>query len=172
VAPQLLSQGEMMSEVLVEGQTIELHYVGTFDDGTQFDSTHARGEPAKVTLGVGQLIVGFEAALLGMAVGETKSVSVAPAEAYGPKNPQSIQGCARSVFPEDLELQQGLIVKGTQADGEPVMATVIAVVDEDIVVLDYNHPMAGKNLNFEIEIVGIVDEDSEATEQEVEQAEE
>jgi peptidylprolyl isomerase len=90
-----------------------------------------------------------------MNVGETKNISLTSAEAYGPRDPKSIQGVNRDVFPADLELEIGLIVRGNQANGEPVMATVREVGD-DFVVLDYNHPMAGKNLNFEIEIVSIV----------------
>ena len=159
-----------MSEVLT-GQTVELHYIGTFDDGTEFDSTRARGHTATVTLGVGQLIAGFENALVGMNVGETKNISLTPAEAYGSRNPQSIQGCSRDVFPDDLEIAVGLVVQGTQGDGKPVLATVLAV-DDDIAVLDYNHPMAGKNLNFEIELVATVEDDSEAAEEVTESGEE
>jgi peptidylprolyl isomerase len=136
------------------GQTVSVHYVGTFDDGTQFDSSYDRGAPLEVEVGVGRVIPGFDQALLGMSVGEMKSISIESADAYGPVQEEAFQTVPRSAFPPGMELQEGIQVQG-QGPAGPVVATVVAA-DESEVQLNMNHPLAGKNLNFKIELVNVL----------------
>jgi len=136
------------------GQTVSVHYVGTFDDGTQFDSSYDRGAPLEVEVGVGRVIPGFDQALLGMSVGEMKSISIESADAYGPVQEEAFQTVPRSAFPPGMELQEGIQVQG-QGPAGPVVATVMAA-NESEVQLNMNHPLAGKNLNFKIELVNVL----------------
>jgi peptidylprolyl isomerase len=135
------------------GQTVSVHYVGTLDDGTEFDNSRVRGSAMSFQMGTGRVIPGFENAITGMSVGETKNISIQSGDAYGPVNESAVQTTTRDAFPEDFELQEGLQVQGQGPNG-PVLAT-IKNFDNDNVTLDMNHPLAGKNLNFEIELVSI-----------------
>ena len=137
-----------------EGNTVEVHYVGTFDDGTEFDSSRSRGETITFQVGAGQMISGFDAAVLGMEVGEQKDISLAPEDAYGPHNPDYIKTYPKSVFPQEVQLTEGVSVAGQNELGQQMIAKVLKV-EGDQVSLDFNHPMAGKNLNFSIEMVNI-----------------
>ena len=136
------------------GQTVSVHYVGTLDDGTEFDSSRNSNEPLLCEVGGGKLIKGFDSALVGMEVGQTKSISISPEEAYGDVIPEAYQTVSRSNFPSDFSFNVGETVQGQGADGNVVRAKIDAVNDESV-VLDFNHPMAGKNLNFEIELLEI-----------------
>ena len=84
------------------GATVSIHYVGTFEDGTEFDSSHSRNQPLQFQVGSGQMISGFDAALPGMEIGEKKNITLAPDEAYGPHNPQAIQVFPKNVFPPEF----------------------------------------------------------------------
>ena len=139
--------------MIENGQTVSVHYVGTFDDGTEFDNSRSRGQALSIQVGVGQVIPGFDQALTEMSVGETKSVSLTPEQAYGQSNPDAVQVVGRDNFPPEMELMEGLTVQGQGPQG-PVLATII-VADETNVTIDLNHPLAGKNLNFEIELISI-----------------
>ena len=143
-----------MSSEVKNGSVVSVHYKGTFDDGTEFDSSHERGEPMTFEIGSDQLIAGFESAAMGMIVGESKTFKLTPTEAYGEVDPSAVQPVPTSNFPEDFEFQVGAIVQGENSEGQPVMATINGV-DGENVILDFNHPMAGKNLNFEIEITDV-----------------
>ena len=136
------------------GQTVSVHYIGTLDDGTQFDSSYDRGPPLEVEVGVGKVIPGFDQALLGMNVGETKSISILSANAYGPVLKEAFQTVPRSAFPEEMELQEGVQVQGQGPSG-PVRATIVAASESEV-RLDMNHPLAGENLNFKIELVSVL----------------
>ncbi len=136
------------------GDAVKVHYTGKFEDGTVFDSTDGR-EPAQFTLGSGQLIQGFEKALIGMNVGESKTADVSQDEAYGPRNEQMKQVVDRSQLPPDLDPQVGLQLQVNNPDGQPVIVTIDDVSDSDV-TLDANHPLAGKDLSFDIELVEIV----------------
>ena len=140
-----------MSEVKT-GQTVNVHYVGTFDDGTEFDSSRARGETIAFQVGSGQMISGFDLAVADMSVGETKTIRLEPAEAYGDKREDLVQTFPQSIFPEGFEFKAGAVVKGQHPSGAPLLAKIQSTTD-DSVVLDFNHPMAGMCLNFEIEVV-------------------
>ena len=133
------------------GDTVKIHYTGTLDDGTQFDSSSGR-EPLEFTLGSGQVIPGFEQAVEGMAVGDSKSVNIPPEEAYGPRHEQMIQEVPKTALPEDLDPVEGMALQAQGGDGKVINLTVTAVQDESITV-DGNHPLAGKALNFDIELV-------------------
>ncbi|PPB80138.1 peptidylprolyl isomerase [Albidovulum inexpectatum] len=135
------------------GDTVRIHYRGTLDDGTQFDSSEGR-EPLEFTVGSGQIIPGLDQALPGMTVGEKKTVSVAPEDAYGPHNPAARQAIPREHIPADIPLEVGLALQMRTPDGRAVPVTVVEITD-DTVTLDANHPLAGQNLNFDIELVEI-----------------
>mgnify|MGYP005815794177 CR=1 FL=1 len=137
-----------------KGQTVSLHYVGTLDDGTEFDSSRTRGEAASFEIGAGKLIKGFEEAVQEMEVGETKTVHLTAEQAYGDPHPQLIQKVPRNLFPEDFEFEVGGLIQARDQSGN-VMVARLESLNEGEAVLDYNHPMAGKNLNFEIELLEI-----------------
>lgn len=135
------------------GDSVKIHYTGTLDDGTQFDSSAGR-EPLAFTLGSGQVIPGFDKAVEGMTVGDNKSVNIPAEDAYGPHNAQMVQDVPRSALPEDLAPKVGMGLQAQGPDGQVANLVVTAVADESITV-DGNHPLAGKALNFDIELVSI-----------------
>ena len=136
------------------GNTVKVHYTGTLNDGSQFDSSHGR-DPLTVTIGKGELIPGFEDALLGMAAGESKSVTIVAEDAYGPRRPDLVQDVARAQLPPEMELEVegAVLVRGP--DGEP-MRLLIRALTEETVTLDANHPLAGEDLNFALQLVEIL----------------
>ncbi|HMB67778.1 MAG TPA: peptidylprolyl isomerase [bacterium] len=135
------------------GSTVKVHYTGTLKDGTQFDSSRGR-EPLELTLGEGAVIPGFESAIVGMAEGETKEITLEPGDAYGDRHEQLVQTIDREQIPPELELEPGQQLQVKSQEGNVVVVTV-AEVAEDAVTLDGNHPLAGKTLNFEIEMVEV-----------------
>jgi peptidylprolyl isomerase len=135
------------------GDTVKIHYTGKLNDGTQFDSSQGR-EPLEFTLGSGQVIPGFDKAVDGMKVGESKQVNIAPEDAYGPRHEQMIQEVPRTALPEDLQPEEGMGLEAQGQDGQRLSLTVTAVSEESITV-DGNHPLAGETLNFDIELVNI-----------------
>ncbi len=136
------------------GDTVRIHYTGTLDDGTQFDSSSGR-DPLEFSLGGGQVIPGFDAAVDGMHVGESKSVTIAPEDAYGERHEQLVQQVPRDILPEDMEPAVGMQLQSQSPDGQ-VMNLVITEVVDDTVTVDANHPLAGFALTFAIELVEIV----------------
>jgi peptidylprolyl isomerase len=141
-----------MTEVKV-GDTVQFHYTGTLRDGTTFDSSRGR-EPLRVQVGSGQIIPGLDGALPGMVEGETRTVTVPPDQAYGAVVPQARQGVPRGDFPDHIPLEPGTRLEVQGPDGQ-AMQVVVAEVSDEVVVLDANHPLAGQDLTFEIEIVAI-----------------
>lgn len=134
------------------GDTVSVNYVGRLDDGTVFDSSLTEGrEPLKVTLGQGQLIKGFENGLMEMSIGDKKTITLEPSEAYGEPNPEAVIDVPLSNLPEGIEVGQALQGQGPQG---PFIVTVVEV-GTDTAKLDHNHPMAGKKLTFDLEIVEI-----------------
>ncbi len=140
-----------MTNTVENGQTVSVHYVGTLDDGTEFDNSRHRGEAISVEVGSGKLIPGFDAALLGMTVGEKKTFTLNPEDAYGDVNPEAFQTVPHTQFPEGHEFALDEVVQGQGPEG-PVIARISALGDTEV-TLDFNHPLAGKNLNFEIEVL-------------------
>lgn len=137
-----------------EGQTVSLHYIGTFDDGTEFDSSRGRGQPLTFQVGSGQVIPGFDTAVRTMSVGETQDVRIEAAEAYGEVNPDAYQTVPRDMFNPEMELVVDATVYGQQPDGRQMMARIVEF-DDNSVRLDLNHPLAGKPLNFNIELLTV-----------------
>lgn len=136
------------------GDTVRVHYTGTFSDGSQFDSSAGR-DPLEVTIGTGQVISGFENALVGMAEGDAKSVTLEPEEAYGPADDRLVQVVERTRIPDDITLNVGGILQASDPTGNQMRLTVVAF-DDDSVTLDANHPLAGKALTFELQLVSFV----------------
>ena len=136
------------------GKTCRVHYRGTFNDGSQFDSSYDRGEPLEFVCGAGMMIRGFDAAVANMEVGEIVDVHLMPEEAYGPKNPNAILPAAIADLPGAETLSVGDRVYLQAPNGQPLPVTVIEK-DEETIVFDANHEMAGKELNFRIELVEI-----------------
>jgi len=133
------------------GDRVKIEYTGTLEDGTVFDSSADQGNPLEFEVGSGQVIKGFDDAILGMKEGEEKQLSIAPADAYGEHDPTLVQKVPREIFPQDAELVPGLLFEAGLPTGEKVPAT-ITDVQEGIVSVDLNHPLAGKKLNFKIKV--------------------
>lgn len=136
------------------GDTVRVHYTGRLDDGSEFDSSAGR-DPLEITLGKAGVIPGFEKAVMGMAVGDSTTVDIEAADAYGPHRPDGVQEIERSMIPAEVTVDIGARLQATGPDNKPLVLTVIAVND-DKVTLDANHPLAGKDLTFDIELVEIV----------------
>ena len=136
------------------GDTVRIHYTGTLTDGSEFDSSSG-GDPLEFTIGSGQIIPGLDREIAGMAVGDTKTVTVVADEAYGPRQPEAVQEVPRDVVPEGINLVVGNRLQATTADGGQMVVT-IAAVSEETVTMDANHPLAGEDLVFEVELVEIV----------------
>lgn len=136
------------------GDRVKIEYTGTLDDGTIFDSSVDHGNPLEFEVGGGQVIKGFDDAVLGMKENEEKQFSILPADAYGQHDPTLVQKVPREVFPQDAELVPGLLFEAGLPTGEKVPAT-ITEVQEEIISVDLNHPLAGKRLNFKIKVSAI-----------------
>jgi peptidylprolyl isomerase len=137
-----------------EGDTVRVNYTGMFDNGTVFDSS-AGGEPLEFTLGAGQVIPGFDAGVTGMSVGEVKTIHIPAADAYGVHDPGLVLVIGRGQLPEGLDPPVGQQMMMPGANGGLIPVTVIAANESGITV-DANHPLAGKDLNFEVELVEIL----------------
>ena len=136
------------------GNSIKVHYVGKLDDGTQFDSSRERGETLDFTVNSGLMIQGFNDAVLGMTVGETKSFTVGPDNGYGNRMDEAVTTVSKSQFESGFEFTVGATVYGQGPDGKPVLAKILENRDEEV-LMDFNHPLAGENLNFEVEVLEI-----------------
>ena len=137
------------------GDWVFVHYTGRFEDGKVFDSS-LDGSPLDFVVGEGGLIAGFEKGVLGMAIGDKKTIKLTPEEGYGEYNENAVYDVPVENFGEKPELVKGMQIVGTLQDGQDFLAT-IADFDDKIVKLDTNHPLAGKNLTFELELIDIKD---------------
>jgi peptidylprolyl isomerase len=135
------------------GNSVKIHYTGTLDDGTQFDSSAGR-DPLAFELGSGQVIPGFDKAVDGMTVGDSKTVNIPAEDAYGPHQPAMVQDVPKSALPDEMEPAEGMGLQAQGPDGQ-LVNLVITDVKEDSITVDGNHPLAGKALNFDIELVSI-----------------
>jgi peptidylprolyl isomerase len=135
------------------GHKVHVHYKGTLSDGTEFDNSRVRGEALAFQVGTGRMIPGFNTAVLGMTAGQTKTVLINPDEAYGPRDPAALQKVPREAFDPDFDFTLGGTIQGNGPRG-PFLAKIHAL-EESHVVLDLNHPLAGEELNFEIELVSV-----------------
>jgi peptidylprolyl isomerase len=132
-----------------DGDTVKVHYKGTLEDGSVFDSSEGR-EPLQFVVGSGQMIAGFDKGVVGMMVGEKKTITLSPEEAYGYPNEQNVMEVDKSNFPPDMELEEGMQLMGP--GGRPV---TVKAISDSAVTIDANHPLAGKTLTFEIELMEI-----------------
>lgn len=142
------------SAVVKKGDKVSLEYTGTFSDGTVFDSSSKHNSPLKFEVGSGLVIPGFDQAVVGMKVGDSKKITIQPADAYGDVNPELVQQVPRKELPADREPKVGMgLVVG--APGGQQTRAMITAVDAEFITLDMNHPLAGKVLNFDIKLIEI-----------------
>jgi len=135
------------------GDTVRIHYTGTLQDGSVFDSSEGR-DALEFQLGSGQVIPGFDDGVTGMTVGEKKTIEIPCDQAYGAINPQAMQNVPRAEIPDHIPLDLGTQLQVQAGNGQTMMV-VVANVTEDTVTLDANHPLAGKDLTFALELVEI-----------------
>ena len=140
-----------MTKAIEAGDTISVNYTGSLEDGNVFDSSEGRA-PLVFTVGAGQLIKGFDDAVVGMEPREKKRVTISPEEGYGERRDDHVVDFPRSNIPPDMALETGMVVEMSDQSGRPVPVIVTEILD-DVVKLDVNHPLAGKTLFFDIEIV-------------------
>ena len=138
--------------MIADGKTVRIHYTGTLNDGTQFDSSAGR-DPLEFETGSGMVIPGFDSAVRDMLVGTKKTVTIPAAEAYGEAREEMIGDLPKDRFPPEMELTLGMQLQMMGPQG-PLTIIVKAITDE-FVTIDANHPMAGKDLTFELELVEI-----------------
>jgi len=136
------------------GDKIKVHYTGKFKDDTMFDSSRKR-DPLEFTIGAGQVVKGFDSAVRGMEVGEQKTVEIPPDDAYGKKAKSLITVITKAEFPDEITPKVGQQLQTEDADGRPVNLRVTKIEGNDV-TLDANHPLAGKTLIFDIELLEIV----------------
>lgn len=136
------------------GDTVRVHYTGRLEDGTVFDSSQDR-EPIQFTLGENQVIAGFETAVTGMETGEMKTTEIAPEQAYGQRREDLMIPVPRTQMPDDLDPQIGQTLQ-VQGQGGEVYPVVVAEIGDDQIMVDANHPLAGRSLIFDIQLVEIV----------------
>jgi len=132
---------------------VQVHYTGTLQTGEMFDSSEGR-EPLEFTAGSGQVIPGFDNAVIGMKEGEKKTVNIPVAEAYGEKSDEMIMDFPRTNFPEDITPEEGMELHLNDDQGN-VMPVIVTSVNDEFVTLDANHPLAGQDLTFDLEVVKI-----------------
>jgi FKBP-type peptidyl-prolyl cis-trans isomerase 2 len=137
-----------------KGDKIKVEYVGTLEDGTVFDSTETHGEPIEFEVGSGQLITGFDSAVVGMKKGEEKEITLEPCDAYGDANPELVKKIPKDQLPKNEEMQPGMMLMLTLPNNTQFTAQV-SEVEDDTVTLDLNHPLAGKTLTFKIKIIDV-----------------
>ena len=135
------------------GDVVKVHYTGKLASGEQFDSSEGR-EPLEFTVGAGQMIKGFDAALPGMIKGDKKTINITPEDGYGPRSEEAIIEFPKENVPADMKLEPGMALTLSNQQGQPVPVVVVDV-KEDVIVLDANHFLAGQELVFDIELVEI-----------------
>ena len=136
-----------------KGTKIKIHYKGTLEDGTEFDNSKARGSTLDFEVGAGLMIQGFDNNVLGMGEGEVRTFTLAPEEAYGPIIEEAYRLFPKEVF-GDNSIEIDSVVEGHNGQGQPMMARIADISDEGV-LLDLNHPLAGKDLTFEVELIEI-----------------
>ena len=142
-----------MTQTVKTGDKVSVEYTGKFESGDVFDSSSGR-EPLTFTIGEGQVIPGFDNAVKDMSIGETKTVTVPPDEGYGNRRDDLMISMPKTNAPPDLNLETGMVVQLTDNSGNPVPATITSIEEENV-ILDINHPLAGRTLIFDIELVSI-----------------
>ena len=136
------------------GDTVKVHYHGRLTDGTTFDSSNGR-QPLEFKVGSGMVIKGFDDGVLGMSIGEKKTIEIPVVDAYGPEDPQMLMDFPIDRFPEDMKPEIGMQLNMSNGSGEN-FPVVIREIKGDLVTLDANHPLAGEDLIFDLELVDII----------------
>jgi peptidylprolyl isomerase len=142
-----------MSQVK-NGDKVKVHYHGKLTNGDTFDSSEGRA-PLEFEVGSGMVIKGFDDGVTGMSVGEKKTINIPFDEAYGPKNPEMVIEMPKERFPKDMDIELGMALAMSDGQGQQFQVTIVEIKDE-IVLLDANHPLAGQDLIFDLELVEIV----------------
>lgn len=140
-------------DIVQEKNNVSVHYTGTLENGEIFDSSRDR-EPLSFEVGAGQMIPGFEKAVKGMKLNETKKITIEPSDAYGELKPDMVQKINKEQLPPELTVHVGQQLTSQMPDGQQIVVTVKDIAEDEITI-DANHPLAGKTLNFEIEVVDI-----------------
>jgi FKBP-type peptidyl-prolyl cis-trans isomerase 2 len=140
-----------MSNKVEIGKTVKVHYTGTFEDGEIFDSSYTREEPIAFVIGQNQVIAGFESAVMEMNVNDVKHITLTPEQAYGEYRENMTQEVSKEFVPETVKVGEIL----TTQNEHGTFNVTVKEVNEDTVILDANHPMAGKTLNFKLELVEV-----------------
>ena len=136
------------------GDKIKVHYHGRLTNGETFDKSEGR-EPLEFEVGSGMVIKGFDDGVTGMTVGDKKTINIPADEAYGPKNPDMIIDMPKDRFPKDMEIEVGMPLSMSDGQGQQFQV-VVAEVQEEVIILDANHPLAGEDLIFDLELVEII----------------
>jgi peptidylprolyl isomerase len=137
-----------------DGHNVKVHYIGTYPDGSEFDNSRARGETLDFQIGTGKMIKGFNDAVVGMKKGQKKKVTLSPDNAYGARDETAIFEVPKNAFPSNFDFTVGNMVHGQTPDGRPLIAEILSL-QKETVTLDHNHPLSGKDLTFEIELVDV-----------------
>ena len=141
-------------QTVKSGDKVKVHYHGKLTSGETFDSSEGRA-PLEFEVGSGMVIKGFDEGVTGMSVGEKKTINIPVEEAYGPKNPDMVINMPKDRFPKDMELEEGMPLMMSDGSGQNFQVVVTEIKDESV-MLDANHPLAGQDLVFDIELVEIV----------------
>ena len=139
------------------GDKVKVHYIGTLKDGTEFDNSRNRGEGIEFILGDGKLLKGFNDVVEGLKIGETKKVDLEAKEAYGEYIEEAVIIVKKSEFPPEMKFEMKGLVQGQDSQGRPIQGQIIKIEEEEV-ELNMNHPLAGEDLAFEIELLEIVTE--------------
>ena len=137
-----------------DGDTIEVNYVGRLDDGTEFDNSKNQGDTFKFTVGSEEILPAFSTAVVGLEVGQETTFRLESDEAYGPRLEEAIQRVPKSQLPADLNTSPGDLIQGQRPDGSVFLAKINEDLGEDVMI-DFNHPLAGQDLNFDVTVVAI-----------------
>ena len=140
-------------KVAAKGSKVSIDYTGKFDDGTVFDTSEGK-EPISFTTGSGQVIKGFDNAVIGMKKGQQKKITISPQEGYGERDEKLTHEAPRTIFPPEVKLENGMGFSFRTPDGQVIHATV-KDINPETVTIDMNHPLAGRNLIFELKVVEI-----------------
>jgi peptidylprolyl isomerase len=142
-----------MTKKVENGNTVVVEYTGKFEDGTVFDTSKGK-KPIEFKTGAGQVVKGFDEAVIGMKKGEEKKIKLKPEDAFGQRDEKLVQRVPKRIFPKNMELKKGTRLKLQSPEGQIILANVTKVEQEHVTV-DFNHPLAGKNLDFDIKVLDI-----------------